>query len=196
MKFIAKHDDKELIVDEKMFKSSNLSKLVNLLNKSGFSLGSGHDGMEMKKINDDYEFILIPYIGHPVQHVSFTKIKDDFIMTRQEQITKILDIKLKNDKLMSEDTKKWILDLLNEFSIDQLEDELEEAEKTLIPIPTLINHEEIDFEPLKRELDDYINWVSSDDYHDDSDGDWKQGIYETTLITFYGKKIFEYLNNI
>jgi len=76
MKFIAKKDDKELIVDEKMFKPSNLSKLVNLLNKSGFSLGSGHDGMEMKKINDDYEFILIPYIGHPVQHVLFTKIND------------------------------------------------------------------------------------------------------------------------
>jgi len=118
-------------------------------------------------------------------------------MTRQEKITKILDIKLKNDKLMSDDTKKWILDLLNEFSIDQLEDELEEAEKTLIPIPTLINDIDIiDFEQLIIELDGYIKWVSSDYYHDDSDNDWKNSIYETTLITFYGEKIFEYLNKV
>jgi len=72
MKYIAKNDKNQLIVDEDMLSKQNLRKLVTLLNESGFSLGSGHDGIEMKKNDADcYDFILTPYVGHSDQHVSF-----------------------------------------------------------------------------------------------------------------------------
>lgn len=75
MKYIAKNGKNQLIVEEEMLSKQNLHKLVTLLNESGFSLGSGHDGMEMKKINDNYDFILTPYVGHSDQYVSFKPYK-------------------------------------------------------------------------------------------------------------------------
>jgi len=71
MKYIAKDGKNQLIVEEEMLSKQNLRKLVDLLNEAGFSLGSGHDGMEMKILNGNYDFTLTPYVGHSDQHVSF-----------------------------------------------------------------------------------------------------------------------------
>lgn len=41
-----------------------------------FNLGSGHDGMEISKIDDDhFIFTLIPFVGAPVQTIYFERIK-------------------------------------------------------------------------------------------------------------------------
>lgn len=75
MKFIATDKDSFLIVSEGSFK--NIPKLVERLNKSGFGLGSGHDGMELIKKEDGYVLRLTPYVGHFDQYVFFKKYEDN-----------------------------------------------------------------------------------------------------------------------
>lgn len=73
--FIAVQNINHLIVKESLLKSKKLYKLVDKLNKAGFGLGTGHDGMEMKKMDDgSYVFRLSPYVGHCDQYVFFKPI--------------------------------------------------------------------------------------------------------------------------
>jgi len=83
MKYIAKDGKNQLIIEEEILKSESLGKLVTLFNKAGFSLGSGHDGMEMKILNGNYDFTLTPYVGHSDQHVSFKPYDIDTPINRE-----------------------------------------------------------------------------------------------------------------
>ena len=75
--YIAKEGENQLIVSKDKFK--NLIKLVDLLNTSGFILGTGHDGLKIKKnlipllyIDlECYTLICTPYVGHIDQCVQF-----------------------------------------------------------------------------------------------------------------------------
>lgn len=77
--FVAEQGDNKLIIPENMLQDSNLRTLVDMLNKEGFGLGSGHDGLEIRKAFDNgevyYRMILSPYVGHMDQHVTFYKNK-------------------------------------------------------------------------------------------------------------------------
>lgn len=75
MKFIATDKDSFLIVGESSFK--NIHKLVERLNKAGFGLGSGHDGIELIKKEDEYVLRLSPYVGHFDQYVFFKKYENN-----------------------------------------------------------------------------------------------------------------------
>lgn len=77
--FVAERNNKKLIVSENMLQQSKMIILVDKLNAEGFSLGSGHDGLEIqKKLNNDevyYQFILTPFVGCMEQYIAFYKLK-------------------------------------------------------------------------------------------------------------------------
>jgi len=54
--------------------SSKLGQLVTKLNKAGWRLGSGHDGMEIEADDKYFKYFvtLIPYIGAPTQKIEFS----------------------------------------------------------------------------------------------------------------------------
>lgn len=56
-------------------------------------------------------------------------------------------------------------------------------------LPKMIHTPDINLEPLKNQLKEYVKWLASDKAHGDSD--WDHYIYETTLTTFYGPDIFK-----
>lgn len=59
--------------------------------------------------------------------------------------------------------------------------------------PKMLVDSKIKLENLKSITNDYIDFVSSEEYHEDND--YKQYIYEEVMKTFYGKDIFKYINN-
>ena len=70
--FIAMDGQSKLVVPESLLTSSNIIPLIQKLNEFGFDLGSGHDGMELKKDKDGvYILRLTPYVGHSDQVVIF-----------------------------------------------------------------------------------------------------------------------------
>jgi hypothetical protein len=77
MRYIAIDDDAKLVVSEKLLKISKVHILLEKLNKAGFGLGSGHDGMNLEKKGDDYVFTLCPYVGHGDQVVIFEPLEND-----------------------------------------------------------------------------------------------------------------------
>lgn len=61
--------------------------------------------------------------------------------------------------------------------------------------PKMIHTPDIDLEPLKNQLKEYMKWLASDEAHEDSD--WDHYIYEATLTAFYGPDIFKnFINKV
>ena len=52
----------------------------------------------------------------------------------------------------------------------------------------------IDFAPITKICTAYVNYVSSDEYHEDND--YENYIYETVLTTIYGDTFWDWLNKI
>lgn len=76
MKFKAEDNDASVVVSLKKLKGDK-TKLVELLNNSGFSLGSGHEEVELKKVSEDcYVLWLLPYVGCSPQIVEFNLVSD------------------------------------------------------------------------------------------------------------------------
>jgi len=50
-----------------------------------------------------------------------------------------------------------------------------------------------DFEKLKKLVDDYIEFVTSNEYYEDND--YKHYIYEEVMTTLYGEEIWKFINN-
>lgn len=76
MKFKAEDNDASVVVSLKKLKGDK-TKLVELLNNRGFSLGSGHEKVELIKVSEDcYVLWLLPYIGCPTQIVEFNLVSD------------------------------------------------------------------------------------------------------------------------
>jgi hypothetical protein len=74
-KFIAEYRGKTLPIDEKFLVIGEERKLLSKLNKK-FALGSGHELMELSKLDDDtFRFHLLPYYGAPNQTVYIDRIK-------------------------------------------------------------------------------------------------------------------------
>lgn len=57
--------------------------------------------------------------------------------------------------------------------------------------PELIENPNL--EELKTLLQDYIDFLDSEDYHEDND--YEHYIYEETLKTFFGRKVFNFINS-
>jgi len=74
MIYTAEFLNNKTTVTEKQLKTFSNSKLVTLLNKKGFNLGSGHDGMEIHHINHKLSvLVLVPFVGAPTQKIEFRK---------------------------------------------------------------------------------------------------------------------------
>lgn len=59
--------------------------------------------------------------------------------------------------------------------------------------PKLISKEDADFAPLLVMCKGYIDFIDSDDYHEDNL--YKQQIYEASMELFYGKDVWKYINS-
>jgi len=59
-------------------------------------------------------------------------------------------------------------------------------------VPKMLPENKIDMISLRKTMQEYMEYVASDKYHEDND--WKQFIFEATLIAFYGKDVFKYIN--
>lgn len=55
----------------------------------------------------------------------------------------------------------------------------------------MIKAEKPDLKPLEKIVDDYVAFVSSDDYHEESD--YKQYIFEAAVEAFYGTGFWQFL---
>jgi len=75
---------------------------------------------------------------------------------------------------------------LKQFSSD----ELRCRKDTSKGIPLKV--EKLDFTVLEELIDDYIVFMTSENYYEDND--YKQYIYECVLETFYGEVFWEWLN--
>jgi hypothetical protein len=72
--FTASYGDKILKISDSYL--NDKVKLLTRLNKMGFQLGSGHEVMDLVKVDDEeYRFYLMPYYGAPNQIVYINLIK-------------------------------------------------------------------------------------------------------------------------
>lgn len=72
--FEASYYKSKIVIEEQFLEEGGERNLLKKLKK--FKLGSGHERMEICKIdNDEYVFILIPYYGAPDQRIYFNRIK-------------------------------------------------------------------------------------------------------------------------
>lgn len=53
----------------------------------------------------------------------------------------------------------------------------------------------IDLNRLRKECKAYIDFVSSPEYHEDEDREYEHAIYESAMETFYGEKVWDYIND-
>lgn len=105
----------------------NPRSLVDKLNKAGFELGSGHDGVEFEKV-DDKRYLLTaePYVGHSDQRIEFIKkninenryqkLRTDSVRTPNQKIgVGIREIRKKVDEI--EKFLEWYGKIKNENSM-------------------------------------------------------------------------------
>lgn len=72
--FSAEYHGDKIEIERKFLKPGQEMKLLRKLKK--FNLGSGHEEMELSKIDDDeYVFHAITYYGAPTQTIYFERIK-------------------------------------------------------------------------------------------------------------------------
>jgi hypothetical protein len=89
----------------------------------------------------------------------------------------------------------WVSHYINSFIYEIQETELIAINDVKLSKPKLIRDSDLDLTKLKYILIQYMEYLSSDNYHEDND--YVQYIFETTLETFYGKDIFDsYINKI
>lgn len=69
--------------------------------------------------------------------------------------------------------------------IERRDNEKKEAEK---PIQII----EVDLTKLRKLCSDYIDFVASEDFHDDND--YEYYIYEMAITMFYGKNVWDWIN--
>ena len=70
------------------------------------------------------------------------------------------------------------------------EKECIDYEKT-IPVPTI--KENIDYTPLIEQIQEYLAYLESDEYHEDND--FKDYIYETAIEVVIGESFWKYINS-
>ena len=78
---------------------------------------------------------------------------------------------------------------LSEFTEDELVAEIKR--RRWGDKPPMLQH--TDFNKLVETCQKYINYVDSDDYHEDND--WSHYIYEAVIETLYGKDVWKWINN-
>ena len=49
---------------------------------------------------------------------------------------------------------------------------------------------------LKRACEEYMNYIMSDDYHEDTATDYEHYIFEKAMESIYGKDVWNTINNI
>jgi len=88
---------------------------------------------------------------------------------------------------------------LKQASIEELKAELERKQKEKLKPPEQL--EKVSLGSLRKICEDYINFVATDDYHEDDEwlkidfgNDYERYIYETALETFYGPEIWDFIN--
>jgi len=54
--------------------------------------------------------------------------------------------------------------------------------------------EQVDLEAITDTCENYLQWIISDNYHEDKDRDHEHIIYETVLEAVYGEDIWEWVN--
>jgi hypothetical protein len=74
-KYLAEYNTCKFGVKESQLDKSEIHKLVPFLNKYGFDLGSGHDGVNLIEIgNGDYKLVLETYCGGPTYTITLKQM--------------------------------------------------------------------------------------------------------------------------
>lgn len=53
-----------------------------------------------------------------------------------------------------------------------------------------------ELEPIADACEEYLQWLESDDYHEDEISNYENTIVETVLETLYGDKVYEFINKM
>lgn len=85
--------------------------------------------------------------------------------------------------------------LLKHFTTEEIEKELEERKeckklRSAMPKPL----EKPNLTGLRDLLQEYMEFVASDEYHEDND--YRHYIYEKVIETFYGRRFWDWLNRV
>ena len=53
-----------------------------------------------------------------------------------------------------------------------------------------------DIEKVRQAVRDYMDFLHSEEYHEDGKADYRHWIYEAALEAFYGKDVWKYTNSL
>ena len=117
-------------------------------------------------------------------------------MTRKEKIEKIVEIRLKDEPSVSDQTKQWCIDMVSKMCDVDIQRELQKIKKKELKVPELIDDSLINLKPLRNKLQDYINWIPSNEYQESESAGWEEDIYVIVMETYFGKDIWEFFKKI
>ncbi len=103
--------------------------------------------------------------------------------------------RLKDDIGMEQWSKDVRQMLLKEFSAEDIDSGL--ALKIVSLQKPLIKHKlsAEDYNLIKESTESFLQWIDSDDYHEDKIGNYTNDIFEKTMIAIYGAQVFDYINS-
>lgn len=77
---------------------------------------------------------------------------------------------------------------LDDYTREELQEEIDKRDGT--EKPTFVKEPNLDY--LKESMQSYVDYVWSDEYHEDND--YSDYIHEAAMLAFYGESIFEIIN--
>lgn len=77
---------------------------------------------------------------------------------------------------------------LHEFTMEELTQELERRRRQKPIKPSPLVHP--NFDVLRKEVTDFLEWLRSEDYHEDELRDWEIAIHEAAINSFYDKSVW------
>jgi len=81
---------------------------------------------------------------------------------------------------------------LSKYTDDDLRKELERREFSRMK-PTMIE-EAVNVRRIRESCKQYIEFLYSDEYHEDEIGDYRNDIFEAVMETMYGLDVWDYIN--
>lgn len=60
--------------------------------------------------------------------------------------------------------------------------------------PKVVN--DIDYSDVISACEEYIEYISSEEYHEDGLDNFEHTIFEKALVSVYGEKVFDHINDV
>lgn len=55
--------------------------------------------------------------------------------------------------------------------------------------------EKVSLEDVKKQTEDYLEWLASEDYCEDEIENYERSIYELVMTALYGREVWDFINS-